>query len=164
MHLPSQMPSSYCNGHKLVMLCCILQHCLLCLVASRHCHLLVASFCCVALRHLHVHIASAVISLQWPLSLHPHLICRCLVAMVALRRMPPSSLMPSFLLLSLPSLLPATLIAVPIALSTIALFIAAIIICRTLSLFVVAHHCGHVVASSMLSCQPPPTFVDPVAG
>jgi hypothetical protein len=52
--------------------------------------------------------------------------------------------MPSFLLLPLPSLLPATLIVVTIALSTLTLFVAAIIIHRTLLLFVVAHHRGHV--------------------
>jgi hypothetical protein len=61
-------------------------------------------------------------------------------------------------------LLPTTLISVTIALSTLTLFIAAIVICRTLLSFVVAHLHGHVVASLALSCQPPPTFVDPVTG
>jgi hypothetical protein len=55
-------------------------------------------------------------------------------------------------------------ISVIIALSTLALFIAAIVIRRTLLLFVVAHHRGCVVALSMLSCQPSPIFVNPVAG
>jgi hypothetical protein len=72
--------------------------------------------------------------------------------------------MPSFLSLPLPSLLPTTLISVTIALSTLALFVAAIVIRRTLSSFVVAHRRGHVVASSTLSRQPLPAFVDPVAG
>jgi hypothetical protein len=57
-----------------------------------------------------------------------------------------------------------TLIADTMALSTLALFVAAIIIRRTLSSFVIAHHRGHVVALSTLSCQPPPAFADPVAG
>jgi hypothetical protein len=61
-------------------------------------------------------------------------------------------------------LLPTTLIAITIALSTLALFVAAIIIRRTHSSFIVAHRRGRVVALSMLSCQPPPAFVDPVAG
>jgi hypothetical protein len=60
--------------------------------------------------------------------------------------------------------MPTTLISVSIALSTLALFVAAIVIHRTLLLFVVAHFCGRVAALSMLSCQPMPTFVDPVAG
>jgi hypothetical protein len=60
--------------------------------------------------------------------------------------------------------LPATLIAVTITLATLTLFVAAIIIRRTLLSFIVAHHCGHVIASSTLSCQPPPVFVAPVAG
>jgi hypothetical protein len=60
--------------------------------------------------------------------------------------------------------LPTTLIAVTIALSTLALFIAAIIIRRMLSSFVAAHHHGCVVALSTLSHQPPQAFVDPVAG
>jgi hypothetical protein len=49
-------------------------------------------------------------------------------------------------------------------LSTLALFVAAIIIRHTLSSFVVAHRRGRVVASLMLSCQPPPAFANPVAG
>jgi hypothetical protein len=64
----------------------------------------------------------------------------------------------------LPSSSPTTLIAVTIALSTFALFVAAIIIRHTLSLFVITHRCGHVVALSTLSCQPPLAFVDSVAG
>jgi hypothetical protein len=72
--------------------------------------------------------------------------------------------MSSFSSLPSPSSLPTTLISVTIALSTLALFIAAIVIRRKLSLFVVAHRRGHVVASSALSRQPPPAFVDPVAG
>jgi hypothetical protein len=72
--------------------------------------------------------------------------------------------MPSFLSLPLPSLLPTTLISVTIALSTLALFVAAIIIRRTLSLFVVAHRRGRVVALPVLFCQPSPAFVDPVLG
>jgi hypothetical protein len=78
--------------------------------------------------------------------------------------MPPSSLMPSFSLLPLPSLSTATLIANTMALSTLALFIAAIIIRRTLLSFVDAHHRGHVVTSSTLSHQPMPTFANLVAG
>jgi hypothetical protein len=66
-------------------------------------------------------------------------------------------------LLPLP-LLPTTLISVTIALSTLALFVAAIVIRRILSLFVIAHHRGRVVALLTLSRQPPPAFVDPVAG
>ena len=50
--------------------------------------------------------------------------------------------MPSFLSLPSPSLSPTTLISVTITLSTLALFIVAIIIRRMLSLFVVAHRCG----------------------
>jgi hypothetical protein len=46
---------------------------------------------------------------------------------------------------------PTTLISVTIPLSTLALFVAAIVIRRTLSSFVVAHRCGHVVASLALS-------------
>jgi hypothetical protein len=72
--------------------------------------------------------------------------------------------MPSFLSSPLPSLSTTTLIAVTIALSTLALFVAAIIIRHALSLFVVTHRHGHVVALSMLSCQPPPAFVNPVTG
>jgi hypothetical protein len=61
--------------------------------------------------------------------------------------------------------LPTTLIAVNIALSTLALFVDAIIIRRMLSSFVVAHHCGRVVVASLtLSRQPPPAFVDTVTG
>jgi hypothetical protein len=59
---------------------------------------------------------------------------------------------------------PTTLIFATIALSTLALFVTAIVICRTLLLFVVAHLRDHVVASLTLSCQPLPTFVDPIAG
>jgi hypothetical protein len=63
-----------------------------------------------------------------------------------------------------PSSSSTTLIAVTIALATLALFVAAIIIRRTLSLFVIPHRRGRVVASSTLFRQPPPAFVDPVAG
>jgi hypothetical protein len=59
-------------------------------------------------------------------------------------------------------LLTGTLIAITIALAILALFVAAIT--RMLSLFVVAHRCGRVVALLLLSCQPPPTFVAPIAG
>jgi hypothetical protein len=72
--------------------------------------------------------------------------------------------MPSFLLSPSSSLLPTSLIAITIALSTLALFVAAIIIRRMLSSFVVVHQRGRVVALSTLSCQPLPTFVDPIAG
>jgi hypothetical protein len=48
--------------------------------------------------------------------------------------------------------LPATLIAITIELSTLTHSVAAIIIRRTLLLFIIAHHCGRVIASSMLSC------------
>jgi hypothetical protein len=54
--------------------------------------------------------------------------------------------MPSFSSLPLPSLLPTTLIADTMDLSTLALFVAAIIIRRTLLSFVVAHRRGRVVA------------------
>jgi hypothetical protein len=64
----------------------------------------------------------------------------------------------------LPSSSTGTLIAITIALAILALFVTAITIRRTLSSYVVAHRCGHVVASSMPSCQPPPAFVAPVAG
>jgi hypothetical protein len=57
-----------------------------------------------------------------------------------------------------------TLIAVTIALAILALFITAITIRRTPLSFFVAQRHGHVVASSMPSCQPPPFFVAPVAG
>jgi hypothetical protein len=67
-------------------------------------------------------------------------------------------------MLPLPSLLTGTLIAVTIDLAILALFVAAITIRCMLSSFVVAHRCGHVVASTKLSCQPPPAFVAPVAG
>jgi hypothetical protein len=60
--------------------------------------------------------------------------------------------------------LPTTLISITIALSTLTLFVAAIIIRRTLLSFVVPHRQGRVVASLTLSRQPPPAFVDPVAG
>jgi hypothetical protein len=72
--------------------------------------------------------------------------------------------MPSFLPLPSPSLLPATLIAITIALSTFALFVATIIIRCMLSLFVVAHCCAHVVTLSTLSRQPPLAFVNPITG
>jgi hypothetical protein len=72
--------------------------------------------------------------------------------------------MPSFLLLPLPSSWSTTLISITIALSTLALFVTAIVIRCTLLSFVVAHLCGRVVALSTLSCQPPPTFVNPVTG
>jgi hypothetical protein len=72
--------------------------------------------------------------------------------------------MASFSSSPLPSLLPTTLISVTITLSTLALFVAAIVIRRTLLLFVVAHRRGRVVASSALSRQPLPAFVDPIAG
>jgi hypothetical protein len=58
----------------------------------------------------------------------------------------------------LPSLLPSTLIAITIALATLSLFVAAIIIRRMLLLFDVAHQCGHVVALLTFSCKPPPAF------
>jgi hypothetical protein len=61
-------------------------------------------------------------------------------------------------------LLPATLITVTITLATLTLFVAAIIIRRTLLLFIVAHRPGHVIALLMLSCQPLPAFAAPVAG
>jgi hypothetical protein len=63
--------------------------------------------------------------------------------------------------LPLPSLLTGTLIAVTITLAILALFVTAITIRRTLSLFVAAHHCGHVVALLMPSCQPLPAFIAP---
>jgi hypothetical protein len=63
-----------------------------------------------------------------------------------------------------PYSLTGTLIAITIALAILALFVTAITIRRTPSLFVVAHCHGHVVASSMPSCQPPPIFIAPVAG
>jgi hypothetical protein len=63
-----------------------------------------------------------------------------------------------------PSSSTTTLISVTIALSTLTLFVAAIVIRRTLLSFIVAHRHGHVVASSTLSCQPLPNFADPVAG
>jgi hypothetical protein len=56
-----------------------------------------------------------------------------------------------------------TLIAVTIALAILALFVTAITIRRTPSLFVVAHRRGCVVTSLMPSCQPLPVFVAPVA-
>jgi hypothetical protein len=59
--------------------------------------------------------------------------------------------------------LTGALIAVTIALAILTLFIA-IIICRMLLLFVVAHRCGRVVTLLTLSHQPPPAFVAPVAG
>jgi hypothetical protein len=49
-----------------------------------------------------------------------------------------------WLVLPLPSLLPATLIAITISLATLAIFVAAVIIHCTLSLFVVACHRGCV--------------------
>jgi hypothetical protein len=60
--------------------------------------------------------------------------------------------------------LPATLIAVTITLATLTLFAAAIIIRRTLLLFILAHRRGHVIALMTLSGQPLPAFVAPVAG
>jgi hypothetical protein len=60
--------------------------------------------------------------------------------------------MPSFLSSPLPSSSPTTLIFVTIPLSTLALFVAAIVIRRTLLSFVVAHRCGRVVTLSVLSC------------
>jgi hypothetical protein len=60
--------------------------------------------------------------------------------------------------------LAGTLIAVTITLAILAHFVTAITIRRTLSLFVLAHRRGRVVALSTLSCQPLPTFVAPVAG
>jgi hypothetical protein len=64
----------------------------------------------------------------------------------------------------LPSLSTGTLIAVTITLAILTLFVAAITIHCTLLSFVIAHRRGHVVALSMLSCQPPSTFVTPIAG
>jgi hypothetical protein len=64
----------------------------------------------------------------------------------------------------LPSSSTGTLIAITITLAILALFVTAITIRRTPSLFVVAHRHGGVVASSTPSCQPPPLFVAPVAG
>jgi hypothetical protein len=61
-------------------------------------------------------------------------------------------------------LLTGTLIAVTIAFAILALFVTAITIRCTPSLFVVAHGRGRVVASSMPSCQPPPVFIAAVAG
>jgi hypothetical protein len=81
-----------------------------------------------------------------------------------LRRMLPSSPTSSFLSSPSPSLMPTMLISITITLSTLALFVAAIVICCTLSLFVVAHRCGRVVALLVLSCQPLPAFVNPIAG
>jgi hypothetical protein len=60
--------------------------------------------------------------------------------------------------------LTGTLIAVTIALAILVIFVTAITIHRTLLLFVITHRCGHVVALSTPSCQPPPAFVTPVAG
>jgi hypothetical protein len=56
-----------------------------------------------------------------------------------------------------------TLIAVTIALAILTLFVA-ITIRHMLLLFVITHRRGHVVTLSMLSHQPPPTFVAPKAG
>jgi hypothetical protein len=78
--------------------------------------------------------------------------------------MPPLSPTPSFSSLSLPSFLPTTLISVTITLSTLTLFVAAIIICRTLLSFVITHYRGRVVTSLTLSWQPLPAFVDTVTG
>ncbi len=50
----------------------------------------------------------------------------------------------------LTSLLPTTLIAITNALAALALFVAALIIRHTLSLFIVARHCGRVVADALL--------------
>jgi hypothetical protein len=61
-------------------------------------------------------------------------------------------------------LLPATLIAITITLATLTHFVAAIIIHRTLSWFIITHRCGCVIALSLLSCQPLPAFVAPIAG
>jgi hypothetical protein len=49
-----------------------------------------------------------------------------------------------------PSLSHATLIVVTITLTTLALFIAALIICLTLLSFVVACRCGRVVVDALL--------------
>jgi hypothetical protein len=57
-------------------------------------------------------------------------------------------------MLPLPSLSTITLIAITIALAILALFVTAITIRCTLSLYVVAHHRSCVVASSTPSCQP----------
>jgi hypothetical protein len=66
----------------------------------------------------------------------------------------------------LPSSSPAALMAVTITLATLTLFVAAVIICRTLSLIVVARHRGRVVAChrppyllpSLVDCCHHPTF------
>jgi hypothetical protein len=47
-------------------------------------------------------------------------------------------------------LLPATLIAVAIALATLAIYIAALIICRVLSLFIIARRHGRLVVNALL--------------
>jgi hypothetical protein len=47
-------------------------------------------------------------------------------------------------------LLPGTLIAITLALAALALFIVALIICRTLLLFVIAHCRGRVVLNALL--------------
>jgi hypothetical protein len=63
-----------------------------------------------------------------------------------------------------PFLSTGTLIAVTIALAILTVSVTAITIRRTLSLFVVAHRHGRVVASWTPSCKPPPAFVAPVTG
>ncbi len=109
-----------------------------------------------------------VVCLLSPLPLSPSLVCHprchrsCRRRPRPLRRTPPSST--PWPVPPLPSSSTGTFIAVTIALAILALFVTAITIRRTPSLFVVAHRRGRVVASSMPSCQPPPVFVDPVAG
>jgi hypothetical protein len=84
------------------------------------------------------------------LARHPPPHCSCRHHHRPLRRTPPSLPM-QWPVLSLPSLLPATLVAITIALATLTFFIASIIIRRMLSLFVVARPRGRVV-----TCHRPP--------
>jgi hypothetical protein len=89
--------------------------------------------------------------------------CSCCHRHCPLCCTPTSSLTP-WPVMPLPSLSTGTLIAVTIALTILALFVAAIIIHCTLLLFVVAHHCGRVVALLTPSYQLPPAFVAPITG
>ncbi len=85
-------------------------------------------------------------SLTLPLlARHPRPHCSCCCCHRPLCRTPPS-LLTQWPVPPLPSSSPAALVAVTITLATLTLFVAAVIICRTLSSFVVARCRDRVVA------------------
>jgi hypothetical protein len=119
----------------------VVLHCVIFVSASR-----LPSSCCNGRCHC-ICVSSAIVSLHGCSTLHATLVPNAILLVVAL----------ALFVGCYPH-------CITIALSTIPLFVTAIIIRRMLSLFVIAHHRGHVVALSALSHQPPPAFVDTIAG